>query len=217
MILNSRGELTSTLSMTREQALALMSSLRYSSSGFAMLGVYGMSMLSDLRGLSLETLSVNNRPDLYDNGAVWVVNLDSNASVQYEQYGFNSFFQRGNDYYGVANDGIYKLSGDTDAGDPINALVEFARSNLGAAQSKHVPEIYLASASDGALVLKVVTEGSTNYYTARSSSADLRKHLVKPGKGLSSVYWQFALLNQNGDDFSIAGIEFLPIASKRRI
>lgn len=216
LILNSDGTLSSSWSMTREQALALMSSLSQSSS-FSMLGTFGMTVTSDLRVASLQALNVANRPDLFDGGAVWVVNLDTSASSQYESYGFNSFFQRGSDYYGVANDGIYKLAGDDDAGIPIAALVEFARSNLGSTHSKHVPEVYLAASSDGALTLKVVAEGGTHYYAARSSSADLRNHLVKPGKGLNSVYWQFALMNQNGDDFNVAGLEFVPAVSKRRI
>lgn len=215
MILNSSGELTSTLSLTREQALALLSVLQHSSS-FSILGTYGLSMVSNLRGLSLETLSVDNQADLYDTGAVWVVNLDSNASVQYEQYGFNSFFQRGNDYYGVANDGIYKLSGDTDNGDPISALVEFARTNLDSTQAKRLSAVYLAAAGD-ALILKVVTPGRTNLYTARWSGADTRNQRVTPGKGLQSAYWQFSVLNQNGGDFELGGLEFLPIVTQRRI
>lgn len=216
MILNSSGELTSTFSLTREQVLALMSSLSQLSS-FSMLGVYGLGLLSDMRVVSLEALNVENQADLNSDGAVWVVNLDSNASVQYEHYGFNSFFQRGNDYYGVANDGIYKLSGSTDAGSPIEALVEFAKSNFGVAQEKTMPNVYLSAASDGALVLKVVTGKQTLFYTARSSSVELDKHRVDLGRGLQGTFWQFSVMNQNGDDFNVAGMEFLPIASKRRI
>lgn len=216
LLLNSDGRLTSTLSMTREQALELLSALQQSSS-FSMLGAYSMSTLSALHGASLAAFNINNRADLQDSGAVWVVNLDSNASVQYEQYGFNSFFQRGADYYGVANDGIYKLAGNTDDGEPIDALVEFAKSNFGVPQDKTMPNIYLAAASDGALVLKVVTGSNTLYYTARSNSIELDKHRVDLGRGLQGMYWQFSVMNQNGDDFSVAGMEFLPIASKRRI
>lgn len=216
MILNSAGELTSTLSLTRAQALDLLSALQQSSS-FSMLGVYSMSTLSDLRGMSLEAFNIGSSADLYDTGAVWVVNLDSNASVQYERYGFNSFFQRDNDYYGVANDGIYKLTGATDNGDPIDALVEFAKSDFGVPQDKTMPNVYLAAASDGALVLKVVTGTNTLFYTARSSSVELDKHRVDLGRGLQGMFWQFSVLNQNGADFNVAGMEFLPIASKRRI
>lgn len=215
LILNSDGGLTSSLTLTREQAMALLSSLQHSSS-FSMLGTYGLTMLSGLHGLSLESLTVGSRADLYDNGAVWVVNLDTNASVQYERYGFNSFFHRGSEYYGVANDGIYKLSGDTDAGDPIDALVEFARTNLGKTQAKRLSAVYLA-ASGNTLVLKVVTPGRTNLYTARWGGADMRNQRVAPGKGLQSAYWQFSVLNQNGEDFDLGGLEFLPIVTQRRV
>lgn len=216
LVLNSSGQLTSTLSMTREQALALMSALQQSSV-FSMLGTYSMSALSSMQGMSLAAFNVNSRADLYENGAVWVVNLDNSASVQYEQYGFNSFLQRGNDYYGVANDGIYKLSGTTDNGDPIKALIELAKSNLGIAQEKALPNVYLSASSDGALVLKVVVGDNTHYYTARSSSQTLDKHRVDLGRGLKDIYWQLGVKNENGDDFNIAGIELLPAPSKRRI
>lgn len=215
LVLNSAGELASSFSMTRAKALELLSVLQQSDS-FAMLGVYGYSLLSGLHGLSLETLSVNSRPDLHDGGAVWVVNLDTSASAQYAHYGFNSFFRRGDSYYGVANDGIYKLEGANDAGNPIEALIEFANTNLGSTQAKRMSDVYLA-ASGNSLVLKVVTQAGTNYYTARWGGAGMQNQRVHPGKGLQSVYWQFGVANQNGSDFELAGLEFLPIVTQRRV
>jgi hypothetical protein len=214
MILTSSGQLTSVLSMTREQALELLSALEQSSS-FSLLGGYVMSLLSDARGASLESFSVNNRADLYDGGVVWVVNLDTNASTQYEQYGFNSFFRRGNDYYGVANDGIYKLSGDTDNGEPISALIDFENSNLGSTQAKRMSDVYIA-ASGSSLILKVVTAGRVSYYNTRWSGAEMKNQRAHLGKGLQSVYWQAGLSNQDGADFEVSGLEFLPIVTQRR-
>jgi hypothetical protein len=40
---------------------------------------------------------------------------------------------------------------------------------------------------------------------------------VDIGRGARGVYWEFELLNQNGDDFDIADITLLPVIRDRRI
>lgn len=216
LVLNSAGVLTSTLTLTRDHLLSLLSTMAGTSS-FSMLGVYRLSLLGGLVTTSLQTLQSSTGADLPSNAAVWVVNLDTAASAQYDDYGFNSFFRRGNDYFGVANDGIYKLSGDTDAGAPINALAAFARSSLGMQTPKHVPAVYIGTASDGALVLRVDADNIVRYYKARTTSADLHQHRVDIGRGVRGVYWEFELLNQNGGDFELADVTLLPVGLDRRV
>lgn len=216
LVLNSAGVLTGTLALTRAQLLSLMSSL-VSSGSLSLSGVYGLTLLGNLSAGSLQALRALAGADLPSDAAVWVVNMDTRASAQYDDYGFNSFFRRGNDYYGVANDGIYKLSGTTDAGSPIDAFAAFVRTTLGIQSVKHVPTVYVGAASDGALVLRVDVDGVARYYRARTSSAALNNHRVDIGRGARGVYWEFDLLNQNGDDFDVADITLLPVVRDRRI
>jgi hypothetical protein len=215
MILTSSGQLTSVLSMTREQALELLSALEQSSS-FSLLGVYAMSLLSGTSGVSLGALNVGDRADLYDDAAVWVVNLDTNASVQYEQYGFNSFFKRGNDYYGVANDGIYKLSGDTDAGGPISALLEFGRTDLGYVHEKRVKNVHIGASSGSPLHVKISTDGREYTYAAQTSGVAMRYRPVKVGWAVRGYYWNFTVTNPDGADFDLESAVLTPIPLGRR-
>lgn len=216
LVLNSAGVLTSTLALTRVQLLALLSSLA-SSGSLSFSGVYGLTLLGNLSASSLQALRALTGADLPANAAVWVVNMDTRASAQYDDYAFNSFFRRGDDYYGVANDGVYKLSGATDAGSPIDAFAAFVRSTLGIQSVKHVPTAYMGTASDGALVLRVDVDGVARYYRARTSSTVLSNHRVDIGRGARGVYWEFELMNQNGDDFDVADITLLPVVRDRRI
>ena len=217
LILNSVGELTSTLMLSRLQLLSLLSTLSASSS-ISLTGSYRLSLLSSLNASSLQSLqTLLGGAELPDDAAVWVVNLDTNASAQYENYGFNSFFQRGTDYFGVANDGIYKLSGDTDAGVPIDAIAAFVRSSLGQQGVKRIPTAYLGTASDGALVLRVDVDGIVRHYKARTFSSSLQQHRVDLGRGARGTYWEFELMNQNGEDFELADMTLLPVALDRRI
>lgn len=216
LVLNSAGQLASSFAMTRAQLMSFLSALQ-ASDQTASVGIYGLSIASVAQALSVEALSGLVGADVDTTRMVWVVNLDSNASVQYEEFGFNSFFQRDGEYYGVANDGIYKLTGDTDAGQNINSTVELAKSNMGGGQIKRVTEAYLQAESEKALRLKTLVEGQTNVYTSRIVGADVRKQLVKPGKGLRGVLWQFGVTNQEGSDFVLSQLEVLTADSNRRV
>ena len=215
MVLNSSGQLVSAFGMTRAQALELISS-GYSESTVDILGVYGYDILSNMRGITLQTLSVNDRPDLHDGGVVWVINRDTGASSQYEQYGFNSFFQRGEKYYGVADDGVYLLEGGTDAGSDVSALVEMGRTNLGYTNDKRVPTVYLGVGSDAELYLKVDVDTQTYVYSMRTSGEAVRNRPVETGWNVSGCYWNFTLVNPNGSDFNLASMAFTPVPLARR-
>ncbi len=155
--------------------------------------------------------------DLDDDGMVWVVNTETGASSQYEQYGFNSFFKRDGISYGVADDGIYKLDGDDDEGANISALVNFGKSDFGISFKKKVPYFYIGIGSDGLMFLKCDVDGSEYIYEMRSSSTDMKNHRVDVGKGFEGTYWNTTLLNKEGADFVIATVQFKPLISSRRI
>lgn len=212
----------STVGMTSVQAFELvmdqsyMSTLEVSSIQ-TLLAEYSLSMMSELSAQSVQLMAMPTGAALNGLGRVWVVNLDNAATSQYDDYAFNSFFTRDGRHYGVAEDGIYLLEGDDDAGAPIQALAELGLSDFGTSRAKLVPSLYLGVASTGAMVVKVVADGQEYYYTARSSSTDLKNHRVDTGRGLKGVNWSFTVLNQNGGDFDLASIEFVPLETKRRI
>lgn len=212
----SGGSLVSMQSMDLIMLQAYMSDIQASSIQ-EMLGTYGLEYLSDLSVQSVQLMTLPTGAALNGLGRVWVVNLDTNAASQYDGYAFNSFFTRDGRHYGVAEDGIYLLEGDDDAGAPIQALAELGLSNFGTSRAKLVPSLYLGVASTGAMVVKAVADGQAYYYTARSSSTDLKNHRVDTGRGLKGVNWSFTVLNQNGGDFDLASIEFVPLETKRRI
>ena len=216
LVLNSSGVLTSTITLSKLQVLSLLSALSASTT-LALSATYRLSLLSNLSASSLQSLQSLLGAELPDDAAVWVVNLDTNASAQYDNYGFNSFFQRGQDYFGVAADGVYKLTGDTDSGVPIDAFAAFIRSSLGIQSVKHIPTAYIGATSDGGLVLRADVDGIARYYKARTSSTTLQQHRLDLGRGARGVYWEFELMNQNGDDFDIADVTLLPVALDRRI
>jgi hypothetical protein len=187
-------------------------------SQFSLIGTYGVSQLSALTAMSLQAQAVAGHAALDDVGRVWVVNMESAASTQYSNYGFNSFFVRNGESYGVADDGIYRLTGDTDLLEPIDAQINLGSNRLGASTDKRLPAVYINAASDGKLIMKVEVDGAAPYYyEARSSSDTLDNHRVDTGRGLKGNNWTFTLMNQDGDDFELANLEFVPLQGSRRI
>jgi hypothetical protein len=218
LVVNSYGQLTSTLTLTRQQTVSLLSTLA-ATTNLTLVGTYLLDATSLLIGQSMQSLTLPTGAEVPEDAAVWVVNLDgqSKASVQYENYGFNSFFQQDGAYYGVANDGIYELAGGTDAGAPIQAYLNLGRSNMDVQGVKHMPSVYIGAASDGKLILRTDTDGVVRYYRARVSTADLTQQRVDIGRGVRGTYWELEVINENGDDFDLADLTLLPVALDRRV
>lgn len=218
LVVNSYGQLTSTLTLTRQQLLSLLDTLSATTS-LTVVGTYLLSHIESLAGRSLQSMAGVTGADLPSDAAVWVVSLDGQMrpSVQYENYGFNSFFHQDGIYYGVAEDGIYDLSGADDNGAPIQAYVNLGRKNMGVQGAKHMPSIYVGASADGKLILRTDVDGVVRYYRARVSTTDMTQQRVDIGRGVRGTYWELEILNENGDDFDLADLTLLPVVLDRRI
>lgn len=142
--------------------------------------------------------------------AGWCMNLDRGATTQYVGFDFNSFAGE----YGLKADGIYALTGGGD----VPWLVDCGKQDFDDEHKKHMPAIYLGSASGEPLSVRIQTEEGDDYtYSARSCSDTLQMHRVDPGKGLRSNWFELSLLSETGGDFTLASVSFAPVASGRRI
>ena len=157
--------------------------------------------------------------EIPDNGAVatWVLNTENNGSTRYEGYDFGGFAVIGGVYYGCREDGIYALDGDDDAGTPIQAMVSFGKQDFGTSSLKRISNAYVGVSSTGKLVLRVIAEGQTYDYVARDAGEPLQTQRFDTGRGLRVNQLEFELYNQGGDDFELSSIEFVVLASSRRV
>lgn len=217
MVMMEGMQITSIQAVTRLVVQQMIEDLQVSGT-MSMLGEYALSM-NDVLGLrQYFTQTVGNQPAFDANSRVWVMNTDTAATVQFDNYAFNSYFHHEGNYYGVADNGIYLLDGDDDSGDPIQADIQLGSTQFGAGEQKRLTAVYVNASSDGKLIVKISVDGEDPwYYEARSSSDKLSKHRVDPGRGLIGTNWTFTLLNQDGDDFELADLTFIPLTGSRRI
>lgn len=216
LVLMSHGQLQSVQTFQVTVLMDMVSQM-VAASQWTVLGEFSLSLMSGLQAQSSQLLTGVTGAAVNDTARVWVVNMDNGASSQYDDYGFNSYFNRDGLSYGVADDGIYLLQGELDAGSPIEAVMDMGTTSFDSPVQKRLPAVYATVAGDK-LILKIEADGSNPYYyEMRSSSEHLDKHRFDPGRGLVGVEWSFTLLNQNGEDFELSSLEFAPVAMKRRI
>ena len=150
-------------------------------------------------------------------GDTWVVNAESMGSTRYEGFDFNSYAKIGDSYFGCRADGIYQLDGDTDAGDPIRAMVSFGKQDFGTSMLKRITNAYIGVSSEGRMFLRIIAEGQDYTYAARSADENLQVQRIDTGKGLRANYLEFELYNEDGNDFELASVEFAVLPMSRRI
>jgi hypothetical protein len=150
----------------------------------------------------------------------WVLN--QGAISEYRNYPFNGFIRFDGKYYGTADDGLYLLEGDDDAGDPIDAWVKTALMDFGTGKLKRIPDVYLGLIGGGRVVLKVITTNrgvqTEHIYTATVPDGEVMHPAhIKLGRGLKSRYWQFQLENFEGGELDVDDIAWRPLILDRRL
>ena len=182
---------------------------------YAYSGAYATDELS---AASVADLWSFRSADVVDTGAkVWAVNTETMATSEYTNYGFNSFFVRDGVYYGVAEDGIYRLDSDTDAGAPIEAILDTGVQDFNIARNKYLPHIYVGVQSPQPVLADVSADGVVRSYSAPINSTTLDVVRVGCGKGVKANYWGVTIRNQYGAMIEIDSVRLAPILTIRRM
>ena len=219
-VFNNSWTTIDTYSVSRELAATVLEGLEVSGA-FEVIGNFSIEFLSNIGYNEFATATKIKAggvevPGVDPDARVWVVNTDTGASVQYDDYGFGSFFERDGEYFGVAEDGIYKLTGDTDAGLPIDALIDTGESNHGTFDIKRLRAVYVGATSSGALVLKLDTDGvERTYYAESRHASDMKNHRFNIGRSQVGEFLRFKVANTSGCDFDLDYISFEPIPLRR--
>lgn len=154
----------------------------------------------------------------------WVMNTESMAAHWYANFEFQSIAQIGEKVFAVTEDGLYELTGDTDAGSEIPAQVQYGFDDFKVPQRKRMDGVYVGySATGSGLQLTVeareVADGAQTYaatvYDATGGAP--RNTRFKPGKGMSGRYWRLTFENIAGANFSVTDIQADVAISQRRV
>ncbi len=189
----------------------------FSTKGFAILNPGGevslpMDGAVDVGALPASGASLVLTTDRRDRvvSCGWCINLGNGAATRYEDFDFTSF--RGG--FATAPDGFHSIGSLGE----VTYSVDFGLEDFGTSAEKRMPAIYLGAQCGDALKIRVGAKNESYDYQARSFSPDsLDIHRVDPGKGLRDNWFRISLIGDDGADFTLASVEFAPVASNRRI
>lgn len=208
VVMNSEIGIVSTMLVSRQFLASLISTITMTPS---------MSTSAILTALMSSTITVDSTFPTTGETSIWVVNADTKASTQYEDFDFNSYAKIGDTYYGMAPGGLYALEGDDDDGVPVNAMISLGKRNFGTTFLKRMANAYVGISTSGTMYLKVFVEGREWVYKIRNNDPNLQAQRFDLGKGLRATYFELELHNAGGADFELDTVEFVAAVLQRRI
>lgn len=143
----------------------------------------------------------------------WCVNLENLAVSTYSAFDLTSAA----DGYATLVDGIYALTGSDDNGAEIQSTIRLGKQDFGTELLKRMLAVYLGVNSSSQMQARLEVPGADYTYNARACSDDLTVQRIDPGKGLRANWYDLTLMNQDGADFTLASVSFVPAAVSRRI
>lgn len=151
----------------------------------------------------------------------YALQIERGALTRYTNFPFNSFAVFAGRHLAAGPDGIFELTGDTDAGTAIDSIARFGKTDLGTSRVKRVEHVYIGYRvvkGAKALLLRTYVDGKTrDYGTKPAVSGELHTTRVDLGMGVEARYWQFELRNRDGADFSVDTVEVAPTPVRRRL
>lgn len=176
-----------------------------------------LSLLAEIMDEVTFTVRLNT-PD-GDTFIGYAMNIRNGAVTEYDNYPFNSFAVVGGRPYGASAEGVFRLEGDDDAGDPIAALVRTGILNFESLTK--VPNGWIMLKSDGEMMMKtVVMDGGQkkeNWYKMKARpEGEPVESRFDIAKGLTGTYWQWELANMDGAYFELDVVKVWPLRLQRR-
>lgn len=147
----------------------------------------------------------------------WAINTRTNAITEYKNFAFNSVAPFGRKYVAADENGLYELNGSRDL--TVNILSELAGGYLqiNGAKFTGFKAAYLGVRGQGNYLLKLIGgDGTVRIYRALSNPG-LMTTKIDIGKGIRTRYIAWELVNEDGQDFDLDTIEFIPMKSARRV
>ena len=153
--------------------------------------------------------------------SAWVLNTDTLGSTSYSQFPMLAMTTHQGRTFGITETGLYELTGETDDGESIQAVIETGDLSFALHADKSIPRAYLYLWTDGVMRLRTVSSQrgcrSEAWYNINFMSGDDEQaRIVQLARGVRGTTWQFQIENVAGCDFDLRGAEVLPVVLNKR-
>jgi hypothetical protein len=145
----------------------------------------------------------------------YATNIATGAVTRYSGFGFNSFCRVGTELWATRPDGLYKIGGDTDNGQLLSYLIDFAADDQGNPRTKRLENIFFGISTDGRTYARLKDDFGREQ-TYRLIQRDSSEARINTAKGASSRFWQLRLEGEEASYAEIDNIEWVAATGARR-
>lgn len=169
-----------------------------------------------IRLLAMERVAItSDTRTAHQEALQYAVNVLTGALTTYKNFGFTQYARAGGETYAIKPDGMYRLSGDTDNGDTVSAMIDFGSSDYGTAQGKRLSSVFAGVTTDGEVYVRVTPDsGEERCYRAVGESPEFRAPVAK---GLKARHWRVRLELTDATFADVDNIEIELGVSQRRL
>ena len=151
------------------------------------------------------------------------LHTEKQAYTTYTNFNFNSFCQFNDVFYGVNENGIFAIGGESDNNAQINAEFAGGIEDFGTTKLKMIGRCYIGYRSSGNLMVSLSSHDDGVWYdyilTDEGKDFDdgMYTRSIVPGRGFRSRYFDWKVCNINGATFDIDAFELNEIQISRKI
>lgn len=144
----------------------------------------------------------------------YATNAVTGAVARYQGFDFLGFQHTDLGTYAWKSDGLYLLGGDTDDGQLLRAVLDFAAEDFGTAERKRMDNVFLGLSTDGQVFLRMTDDQNREVtYRAVQRDSEYRSNLQR---GLSSRFWRMRLELVDASYADLDNVEWVTGATGRR-
>lgn len=137
-------------------------------------------------------------------------NVTTNALSRYPNYHFDHMFRFNGEYYGVLDNTIYSLRGQTDNGLSVDSVAQLAPSDLGETELKRLTYAYIGGRADQTVQVEPVADEVIigDYTSPALDRKGTHTRRVRLPRGARARYWGVRISNVAGDALDIESVEY---------
>jgi hypothetical protein len=195
---------------------SISASIAFDNVGIDVVGILNLSQSTRYRSSGFTPYNIGS---VEEAGSIFVMNVQNQGVSSYSNFNFNSFFQIGNDLYGCADTGLYKLEGSVDVTDKVVAVVESGSSNFDSPKLKAIADCYIDIRANEDVYFGLVANEQIdrNEYVIQFDQVEgMHRRRVKVAKGIKASTWKIKIRSED-DAFFVQKVEVIPKELDRSI
>lgn len=144
----------------------------------------------------------------------YATNIVTGAVTTYSNFSFDGFADVSQVAYGWKADGLYCLEGNSDDGDMLSAIVEFAAEDMDSNRQQRVSNLFLGLRTDGDVFVRLETDDGVQRTYKASHRGNISR--ADTALGVASRFWRLRVELVDVSEAELDNVEWVIGTTGRR-